>query len=113
MSTDFKPVVGHTFTFERRRQNPDLRLGARILCTVLELRPEEQMTWSWTEQDHPDELDTTVTWILRPEGTGTRLFLEHRGFDTDDSIQHGVFQLMSKGWQSHLTERLAGYLAAT
>ena len=111
MPSDFKPVVGHSFTFERTHPpDRDLRLGRRVLCTVLELRPEQLMSWSWTEEDHPGELDTTVTWTLRPEGTGTRLFLEHRGIDPADPVQ-GVYALMSRGWRIYLGDHLAAHLA--
>jgi hypothetical protein len=38
------------------------------------------------------------TWRLEPEGGGTRLFVDHRGFDTDDDWQRAAFEAMSAGW---------------
>jgi hypothetical protein len=40
-----------------------------------------------------------VTFILEPEGRGTRLFLAHEGFDTGDPYQVAARRLMGGGWQ--------------
>jgi hypothetical protein len=47
-------------------------------------------------------LDTTVTWRLEPEGHGTRLFLEHAGFDLDDPNQWSAIRGMGNGWRSQV-----------
>ncbi|WSY97044.1 SRPBCC domain-containing protein [Streptomyces sp. NBC_00873] len=41
---------------------------------------------------------TTVTWRLHPEGTGTRLFLEHAGLDVDSPLGRAAFHGMGDGW---------------
>ena len=43
-------------------------------------------------------LDSTLTWTLVPEGTGTRLFLEHAGFDLDTPLGRTGFEGMGAGW---------------
>jgi uncharacterized protein YndB with AHSA1/START domain len=110
MPTDFKPVVGHTFTFRRRQPNPAVRFSEFIQCQILDIQPESVLSYTWTDAAHPGELDSTVTWTLRPEGNGTRLFLEHRGFDPDDAIQQAARTLMDNGWHIYITERLTELL---
>jgi hypothetical protein len=56
-------------------------------------------------------LDTTVTWRLAPEGSGTRLFLAHEGFDDTDPGQQAVRRILGQGWRGHLPRRLQQVLA--
>lgn len=109
MPTDFAPVVGRTFFFDRCKPNPELRFGRRIQCQVLDIRPEELLSYSWTEEDQPGVMDTTVTWTLHPEGAGTRLLLEHRGF-AGDTVQQMARTLMDDGWGIYVTHRLSVHL---
>jgi hypothetical protein len=55
-------------------------------------------------------MDTTVTWTLAAEGQGTRLFLEHTGFDPDDPIQRRTHAILGAGWRSHAMRALAHVL---
>ena len=77
------------------------------VCEVLDLQPPRLLRMSW----RGGLLDTTVTWTLRPEGRGTRLFLEHAGFDPDDPGQQRAFTIMGGGWRSHVLRRLATLLS--
>ena len=81
-----------------------------IACEVLELRPDELLSYSWADANDPSGLDSVVTWTLRAEGTGTRLFLEHRGFDPDDPNQQLARTIMDGGWRSHVLRRLVAHL---
>jgi uncharacterized protein YndB with AHSA1/START domain len=112
MPTDFAPVVGHRFTF---RTSPIEATGfsGLIACEVLDVRPEELLRYSWTDPAQPDGFDSTVTWSLHAEGRGTRLFLEHRGFDPDDPTQQLARKIMDGGWRSHVIRRLERQLAGT
>lgn len=110
MTNDFAPVVGHRFTF-RTDPIPDTTFSGVIACEVLELREAEVLSYSWVDAGRPDGLDSVVTWTLRPEGRGTRLFLEHRGFDPDDPIQARAHQIMSGGWRNHVVRQLEKHLA--
>lgn len=51
----------------------------------------------------PGTLNTTITWRLKPEGKGTRLFLEHKGFDLDSPLGKAAFGGLSGGWPKILT----------
>ncbi|WP_219416358.1 SRPBCC family protein [Pseudonocardia nigra] len=109
MPTDFAPVVGHRFTF-RARPIEAVGFSGVVQCEVLEIREGELVRFSWADPERPDGLDSTVTWTLHPEGRGTRLFLEHRGFDPDDPVQQLSRTIMNGGWRSHVVRRLAEFL---
>lgn len=47
---------------------------------ILELVPEERLSYSWTYEDQPE---TVVTWTLEGSGGKTRLTLVHSGFAQD------------------------------
>jgi uncharacterized protein YndB with AHSA1/START domain len=47
---------------------------------ILELVPEERLSYSWTYEDQPE---TVVTWTLEGSGGKTRLTLVHSGFARD------------------------------
>jgi uncharacterized protein YndB with AHSA1/START domain len=110
MPTDFVPRVGHHFTF-RTQPIPATRFSGTVQCEVLDVRPEELLRYTWADAQNPDGLTSTVTWTLRAEGRGTRLFVEHRGFDPDDPIQQLSRTIMGGGWRSHVVRRLAEFLA--
>ncbi|MEV4416389.1 SRPBCC domain-containing protein [Catellatospora sp. NPDC049609] len=84
---DVRPVVGHRFTLDMGRwgQQP---------CEVLAVEPERLLRYSFAE----GSLDSTLTWRLEPEGTGTRLFLEHSGLDLDSPMGRNAFENMGRGW---------------
>jgi uncharacterized protein YndB with AHSA1/START domain len=112
MPNDFAPVVGHRFTLHRT-PNREVRFSATIRCEVLEVDHERLLSYSWTDGgDYAGDLDSVVTWTLRPEGHGTRLFLEHRGFRSDDPVHQAAHRLMSDGWRLLLTHRLPAALSA-
>jgi uncharacterized protein YndB with AHSA1/START domain len=110
MPTDFAPHVGHRFTLQAKPV-PATNFSGTVRCEVLELHPEELLSYSWADAADPGGLASTVTWRLRPEGRGTRLFLEHRGFDPDDPVQQLSRTIMNGGWRSHVVRRLGEFLA--
>lgn len=101
MSTeDFKLVVGHRFTF-RGKRIPAVKFGGVAYCEVLGFEVERMLSYSWAG-DSENQLDSRVTWRLVPEGRGTRLFLEHAGFDPDDPLQQLSRRMMGGGWRPAL-----------
>lgn len=84
---DISPVVGHRFT---------MHMGAwgAQLCTVLEVDEPHRFRYSFAE----NVLDTTITWTLTPESQGTRLALEHAGFDPDAPFGETALEGMGTGW---------------
>jgi uncharacterized protein YndB with AHSA1/START domain len=112
MPNDFKPVVGHKFTFTAQPIEATGFSGL-VACEVLEVQPEELLRYSWTDGNKPGHLDSVVTWTLRPEGQGTRLFLEHSGFDPDKPAEALAHRIMSSGWASQILPKLAEVLSST
>jgi uncharacterized protein YndB with AHSA1/START domain len=101
MPNDFQPRLGHRFTF-RTLAVPAHGFDGIVHCRVLELVPLERLRISWTGGG----IDTTVTWQLTPEGTGTRLFLDHQGFDAGNPGQQATLRILGGGWRGHLARRL-------
>jgi len=110
MPGDFQPRVGHRFTM-RAEPIPAVGFSGLVACEVLELSPPRLLRISWRDAEGGNPLDTTVTWRLEPEGRGTRLFLEHAGFDDDDPLQQLSARIMGGGWRTHVMRRLAALLA--
>ncbi len=108
MPNDFVPLVGHRFTFETEPV-PAHGFDGVIQCEVLELDPESELRIAW----HGGSLVSTVTWRLEREGTGTRLFLTHDGFDDSDPGQVLTKQILGGGWNGKIRSRLEQLLTAS
>jgi uncharacterized protein YndB with AHSA1/START domain len=104
METDFEPRLGHRFTF---RAKPQPGWDGVTYCEVTELDPPRRVAYTWrggSGQDRPPTLDTVVRFTLTPEGSGTRLTLEHTGFAGFKAIF--VSFMMKAGWTKMLRSRL-------
>jgi uncharacterized protein YndB with AHSA1/START domain len=99
MPNDFEPRVGHHFHF-------DAGPFGQPECEVLAIEEGRLLRISWRN----GSLDSTVTWRLVPEGAGTRLLLEHSGFDVEDGFQAAAFGAMGGGWGGGLAQALADLL---
>ena len=97
---DVRPEVGHRFTL-------DMGGFGEVPCTVTAVEPEALLAYTLAE----DQTEWVITWRLEPEGSGTRLFLEHAGFDLDNPRDQRAFRNMSRGWESTVLPRLADLLA--
>lgn len=99
MPNDFKLEVGHRFTFHTDPV-PQAGFGGTGHSEVLDFEPEKMLRISWcTAPGDASSLDSTVTFTLVPEGTGTRLFLVHEGFDPDDAYQMVARRFMGSSWR--------------
>jgi uncharacterized protein YndB with AHSA1/START domain len=105
MPNDFKPVVGHQFTF-RTEPVPQHGFDGIVHCQVLDLEPPRLLRIGW----RGGALDTTVTWRLVPEGAGTRFLITHDGFDDTDPAQQAAMKVLGGGWRGHLTRRILSVL---
>jgi uncharacterized protein YndB with AHSA1/START domain len=105
MPNDFKPVIGHQFTF-RTEPVPQHGFDGIVHCQALALDPPQLLRISW----RGGTLDTTVTWRLVPEGTGTRLLITHDGFDDTDPAQQAAKKILGGGWRGHLARRVLSVL---
>jgi uncharacterized protein YndB with AHSA1/START domain len=90
-------VVGHQFTL-------DMPGYGKQLCKVLEVDPPHRFVYTFTSA-------WTLSWSLEEEGTGTRVFLEHSGFDLGDKRMADAFTRMGPGWRDVVLPRLAECVA--
>ncbi|MBS1686078.1 MAG: SRPBCC domain-containing protein [Bacteroidetes bacterium] len=93
MKNDFKPVVGHKFSFLSVR-GKDCETGGVSYCEVREVTPYSRLQYSWRTNALSDgqPYDSMVTWTLAPTTKGTKLELLHDGFATAadrDGHEHG------------------------
>lgn len=95
---DIAPEVGHEFTLDMPG------FGAQP-CRVLESRAPGLFVYTFTTE-------WTLRWTLEPEGRGTRVFLEHSGFDLGDKRMAAAFERMGPGWRDAVLPRLAETAAA-
>lgn len=90
---DIAANVGHEFHL----QMPGY---GSIPCKVLESQPHERFVYTFNEV-------WTLTWRLIAEGQGTRLLLEHSGFDLDAKRDQDACERMGPGWRDTVLPRLA------
>ncbi|BBO31024.1 SRPBCC family protein [Lacipirellula parvula] len=101
---DFAPQVGRQFTFEVP-PNPQANFdGLTVRCTVLECEPPRRLAFSWTAGGL---VDTRVSFELEEEGAGTRLRLEHAGFDLAAPWGEQAFKGAEYGWAKMLKQLVA------
>ncbi|HVJ84388.1 MAG TPA: SRPBCC domain-containing protein [Caulifigura sp.] len=98
---DFEPQVGHRFTFHVP-PNPKVNFdGLTVHCEVLECVPPERLAFSWTAGEIQD---TRVTFQLEPHAEGTRLLLEHAGFELSAPFGEQAFHGAEYGWAKMLKQ---------
>ncbi len=90
---DIAPEVGHEFHL-------DMPGWGQVPCEVLEVVEHERLVYTFNGS-------WTLTWRLAPEGTGTRLLLEHTGFDLDQKRERDALDRMGPGWRDVVLPRLA------
>ncbi|MFO0596335.1 MAG: SRPBCC domain-containing protein [Myxococcaceae bacterium] len=88
---DVRAVVGHRFELDMGRW------GMRP-CEVLAVEPERLFRYRFAT----GSLDTTLTWELVPEGSGTRLRMTHEGFDLESDQGRQAHDGMKGGWPTVL-----------
>ena len=111
MPNDFQLKVGHRFTFKGTPM-PNVKFSGIVQCEVLTFEVERTLCYSWADHSGENDLRSTVTWRLEPEGQGTHLFLEHGGFDPTHPLLQLSYQIMSGGWvrlMRQLGETLEAY----
>jgi len=90
---DISAEVGHEFTL-------DMPGFGEQPCRVLESEPPRRFVYTFTTE-------WTLAWTLIAEGRGTRVLLEHSGFDLDDKRMAAAFERMGPGWRDVVLPRLA------
>ena len=103
MPNDIRPVVGHRFRFTTK---PAPGFDGIVHCEVLRADPPSALSYTW----RGGGIDTVVTFTLTPVAEGTRLRLDHTGFDGLRAIF--VSLILGSGWKStHMREKLTSVLS--
>jgi uncharacterized protein YndB with AHSA1/START domain len=92
MKNDFRPVVGHRFSF---RATPVANWNGVIDCEVLVVEPNSRLSYSWGTLG----IGTAVTWTLTPAESGTRIRMEQSGFGPD---QDANYKGAKYGWNKFI-----------
>jgi uncharacterized protein YndB with AHSA1/START domain len=92
---DVRAVVNHKFTL-------DMGTWGQQPCEVTAVEPGRLLSYKFG----PGTLNTTITWRLETEKSGTRLHLEQAGFDLGTSDGKTAYEGMSRGWP-RILERIA------
>jgi uncharacterized protein YndB with AHSA1/START domain len=90
MQNDFEPRVGHKFQF---RSKPVGGWDGIVDCEVLELVPERRLVITWNS----NVIETKVTFLLEPVGSGTRFTLLHTGFKGMKGVMTSF--ILGSGWK--------------
>ncbi|MCX8571252.1 SRPBCC family protein [Aminobacter sp. MET-1] len=88
---------GHRFTL-------DMGKWGQQPCEVVASDPERMISYTFSKW-------MTITWRIQAEGEGTRLTLEHSGFDLDTPLGRQAYDGMGAGWPAIL-KRISGALQA-
>jgi uncharacterized protein YndB with AHSA1/START domain len=89
MQNDFQPTVDHRFKLTADWGSVD--------CRVLVVDPPKTLSYTWGAYG----LDSVITWVLTPTGTGTHLRMEHAGFRPD---QEQAYKGAGYGWQNFINK---------
>ena len=102
---DIEPRVGHRFAF-RVPGNPKMNFdGLVVHCEVLKCEPPVangggRLVFSWSAGGVV--VDTKVSFMLEPDDEGTRIVLEHSGFDVSLPMGEQAFKGAGFGWAKML-----------
>ncbi len=96
---DIRAELGHRFEM-------DMGQWGKQPCEIIAVEPERRLSYRFAIPT----LNTTITWELVPEGTGTRLTLIHEGFDLDSPMSRRAYEGMKPGWPGIL-EKIASVAA--
>jgi len=93
---DIDPKVGGAFSM----------FGGLVVGRNVELIPNQRIVQAWRlSQEFSEGVYSLVKFELKPEGSGTRIILDHTGFP------EGHFDHLDTGWHSHYWEPLKKFLA--
>jgi uncharacterized protein YndB with AHSA1/START domain len=95
MANDFRPEVGHRFTF---RSTPVAGWDGIIECEVLTVEPPSHIAYTWGSLG----LQTVVTFTLTATATGTQLRMEQSGFPAQGGDRY--FNGAQHGWKAFLAK---------
>lgn len=101
MPNDFAPVLGHEFTY---RTEPRPGFDGIVHCKITELDPPRRLAYTW----RGGPLNTVLTFTLESIPDGTRVHVEHTGFEGLRAVM--VSAILDAGWSKMYTDLLPAVL---
>jgi activator of HSP90 ATPase len=96
VATEINPEVGGAFSL----------FGGLIRGRQVDLVPGERIVQAWRSESWKPHLYSLASFVLAPEGPGTRLVFEHTGFPT------GQAEHLASGWREHYWAPMKKFLAS-
>lgn len=96
MENDFEPRLGRKFRFQTK---PQQGINNIIYCEIIELDEPRRLSYTWTGNFMCQS--TIVTWTLLPVEGGTKLQLEHTGFESKVSQFSQSMRLARSGFNNY------------
>jgi activator of HSP90 ATPase len=94
MPAEIDPKVGGAFSM----------FAGMIVGRNVELVPNQRIVQAWRPANWEPGIYSIVKFELKPQGAGTMVVLDHKGFPAGD------FDSLSSGWKLHYWERLTKFL---
>lgn len=105
-SKDFTAFSGAPAEIDPKAGGAFSLFGGAIVGRNIELVPNQRIVQAWRPiGDFPEGTYTLVKIELKPQGSGTKLILDHTGFP------EGHYDHLNAGWYSHYWEPLKKFLA--
>ncbi len=102
LKNDFKPVVGHKFSF---RRDPVGGWNGVVEAEVLAVEPPRKLQYTWQPWA---AAKWVVTWTLTPTNAGTLLRMEQSGFSAEQGKERGGAEYCWKMFFGNLERVLGG-----
>ena len=103
-SKQFTAFSGEPAEISREVGGAFSMFGGKIVGRNIELVPDQRIVQAWRPASWEPGEYSMVKFELKPEGSQTKLILDHTGF------HEGDFGHLDAGWKAHYWERLAKYL---
>jgi activator of HSP90 ATPase len=103
-SKQFTAFSGEPAEISREVGGAFSMFGGKIVGRNIELAPDQRIVQAWRPASWDPGEYSIVKFELKPEGSQTKLVLDHAGF------HEGDFGHFDSGWREHYWEPLAKYL---
>lgn len=104
MPNDFRPEIGHEFTFKTK---PQPGFDGIVKCRIITVEAPTRLSYTW--QGGPLKKATTVSFELTSTTDGTLLYFRHSGFEGFIN-QYIVRFILGNGWKDLLFKKIKLYL---
>jgi activator of HSP90 ATPase len=101
----FAAFSGAPAEIDRKEGGAFSMFGGQIVGRNIELVVNQRIVQAWRPTHWEPGVYSIVAFVLKPQGSGTLVALEHKGFP------EGEFDHLESGWHAHYWEPLKKFLA--